>query len=117
VFADAAYGSAAFDASFRELVAKPVPGQRLVPIPTDDELFSAKVGFELSDAEYTQAAGGGKGFPQLEGVRLNDHWALIYSKYDLACALEGRADAASKGYTHASARRIAANIVIYSTLP
>jgi RNA polymerase sigma factor (sigma-70 family) len=117
VFADAAYGSAAFDASFRELVAKLVPGHRLVPIPTDDELFSAKFGFDLSDAEYTRAAGGGKGFPQLEGVRLNDYWAIVYSKYDLGCALEGRADAACKGYTHASARRIAANVVIHSTLP
>jgi RNA polymerase sigma factor (sigma-70 family) len=117
VFADAAYGSAAFDASFRELVAKLVPGHRLVPIPTTDELFSAKFGFDLSDAEYTQAAGGGRGFPQLEGVRLNNYWAIVYSKYDLGCALEGRADATCKGYTQASAKRIAANVVIHSTLP
>jgi RNA polymerase sigma factor (sigma-70 family) len=117
VFADAANGSAAFDVSFRELVAKLVPSHRLVPIPTTDELFTAKFGFDLGDAEYTQAAGGGKGFPKLEGVRLNDYWAIIYSKYDLACALEGRGDAASKGYTQASAKKIAANIVIYSTLP
>jgi Domain of unknown function (DUF4159)/A-macroglobulin TED domain len=117
LFADAACGSAAFDASFRLLVAKILPDHPLVPIPRDDPLFSAKVGFNLKDVEYTAAAGGGRGFPQLEGVKFNDHWAIIYSKFDIGCALERHTGVDCKGYTHASAARIAANIVIYATLP
>ena len=104
-------------ASFRLLVAKILPDHPLVPIPRDDPLLSAKVGLDLTDVEYTAAAGGRRGFPQLEGVKLNDHWAIIYSKFDIGCALERHTGVDCKGYTHASAAKIAANIVIYATLP
>ena len=108
---------AAFDASFRLLVAKILPDHPLVTIPRDDPLLSAKVGFDLKDVQYTDALGGRRDLPQLEGVKLNDHWAIIYSKYDIGCALERHTGVDCKGYTHASAARIAANIVIYATLP
>ncbi len=75
LFADAACGSQAFDASFRRFVAELLPNNPLVPIPRDDELYTSKVGFDLSDVQYTKAAGGSRDFPQLEGVKLNDHWA------------------------------------------
>ncbi|MGP0064405.1 MAG: DUF4159 domain-containing protein [Isosphaeraceae bacterium] len=117
LFADAACGSAAFDAAFRKFVADLLPNSRLVPIPRDDELYTTKVGFDLSDSQYTKAAGGGKGFPQLEGVKINGHWAIIYSKFDIGCALERHTGIDCKGYTYESALKIAGNIVIYSTLP
>jgi hypothetical protein len=117
LFADAACGSKAFDAAFRRFVAELLPNHPLVPIPSDDALFTVKVGFDLSGVQYTQAAGGRRDFPELEGVKLNDHWAIIYSKYDIGCALERHAGLDCKGYTHASAVQIAANVVIYSTLP
>jgi hypothetical protein len=53
----------------------------------------------------------------LEGIKLNGHWAVIYSKYDLGCALERHQGLDCKGYTLDSALRIAVNIVIYATLP
>ena len=117
LFADAACGSPAFDAAFRRFVAELLPDNPLVPIPRDDELYTAKVGFDLADCQYTKAAGGGKDFPQLEGVKINGHWAVIYSKLDLGCALERHSGIDCKGYTYESAVRIAGNIVIYSTLP
>ncbi len=117
LFADAACGSAAFDAAFRRFVAELLPGNPLVPIPRDDELCSTKVGFDLSDSQYTKAAGGHKDFPQLEGVKINGHWAIIYSRYDIGCALERHSGLDCKGYTYESALKIAANIVIYATLP
>ena len=92
----------------------PIP---LVPIPRDDELYTTKVGADLSDVQYTKGAGGGRDFPQLEGVQINDHWAIIYSKYDIGCALERHTGIECKGYTYESAIKIAGNIVIYSTLP
>jgi hypothetical protein len=119
IFADAACGSPAFDASFRRFVKDLFPNEPLVPIPKDDELYSKKTGYDLSDVQYTKAAGGGRAFPRLEGVKLNGHWAIIYSPLDLGCALERAQGQAidCKGYTHESALRIAANIVIYATLP
>jgi hypothetical protein len=117
IFADAACGSPGFDASFRRFVAELFPDKPLVPIPKDDELFTAEVGLDLKESQYTKAAGGGKDYPQLEGVKINGHWSIIYSKYDIGCALERHSGLDCKGYTYESALRIAANIVIYSTLP
>ncbi len=116
LFADAACGSPAFDASFRRLVAELFPNNPMVPIPKDDELLT-KVYFDLKDVQYTKAAGGSKDYPQLEGVKINGHWSIIYSKYDIGCALERHSALDCKGYAYESALRIAANIVIYSTLP
>ncbi|HZW30878.1 MAG TPA: DUF4159 domain-containing protein, partial [Isosphaeraceae bacterium] len=118
LFADAACGSAAFDASFRRFVTELLPKEKLVPIPRDDELYSRKCGgVDLNDCQYTKAAGGGRDFPRLEGVKINGHWAIIYSKFDIGCALERHTGIECKGYTYDSALKIAGNIVIYSTLP
>jgi hypothetical protein len=117
IFADAACGSPTFDTSFRRLVSELFPNNPMQPIPADDELLTGKVGYPLTDVQYTKAAGGQKGAPQLEGVKIGDKWVVIYSKYDLGCALERQAGLECKGYTYESALRITANIVLYSTLP
>ena len=102
-FADAACGSAAFDAAFRKFVAELLPDNPLVPIPHDDEIYTRKVGFDLANVQYSKAAGGRRDFPQLEGVKLDGHWAVIYSKYDLGCALERHQGLDCKGYSYESA--------------
>ncbi len=116
-FADAACGAAAFDTSFRKFAEELFPDKPLEPIPADDELFTKQVGFDLSEVEVTKAAGGGPERPRLEGVKVDGHWAIIYSPLDIGCALERQQGLDCKGYTHESALRIAANVVIYSTLP
>ena len=58
-FADSACGSPAFDAAFRKFVAELLPDNPLVPIPRDDEIYTKKVGYDLSDVQYSKAAGGG----------------------------------------------------------
>ena len=117
IFADAACGSAAFDASFRKFAAELFPDQPLEPIAPNDELYHLPGGFDLSNIQYTKAAGGATGPPQLEGIKVNGHWALIYSRFDIGCALEKHNGIDCKGYNHDSALKIAANIVLYSTLP
>jgi hypothetical protein len=117
LFADAACGSLAFDAAFRRFVGELLPDQKLEPIPRDDEIYHLEGGFDLHNCQYTKAAGGRKDLPQLEGVKINGHWAIIYSKLDLGCALERHSGIDCKGYTFESAVKIAGNIVIYSTLP
>ena len=117
IFADAACGSTTFDAAFRKLVAEMLPDHPLVAIPRDDPIYTKQVGYDLSDVKFTKSAGGREGFPDLEGVSINGHWAVIYSKYDIGCALERPQGIDCPGYVHESAVRIAANIVLYSTLP
>ena len=90
-------------------------GETIEPILAEADFIALVL--NLSDATLNKAAGGQKGLPQLEGVKVEGHWAIIYSKYDLGCALERHAGIDCKGYTHESAVRIAANIVVYATMP
>jgi hypothetical protein len=117
LFADAACGSPAFDAAFRKFVAELMPKSPLIPIPKHDDFYTRKLGYDLSDARRTPAAGGKADFPDLEGVQVDGRWAIIYSKLDLGCALQKQAGIECKGYTHETALRIATNIVLYATLP
>src|SRR5439155_26713081 len=115
--ADAACWTDAFAAAFRRFVAELTPGNPLVPIPRDDEFYTRRLGYDLSDARRTPAAGGKAEIPDLEGVKIDGRWAIIYSKLDLGCALQKQAGIECKGYTHESALKIATNIVLYATLP
>ena len=117
IFADAHASSPEFDASFRRFVKDLCPDRQLVPIPHEDELFKKNVGFDLSSVQYNKAAGGKRGYPELEGVRIDGHWGMIYSKYDIGSVLDRNANIEAKSYTPESAKKIVANIVIYSTLP
>src|SRR3954471_24936264 len=83
LFAVAACGSPAFDAAFRKFVAEMLPDNPLVEIPRGEDIYTRKVGYDLSDVQYSKAAGGGKDYPRLEGVKIDGHWALIYSKLDI----------------------------------
>jgi len=59
----------------------------------------------------------GKDLPQLEGVKINGHWAVIYSKLDIGCALGRHPGPHRQGYTPESALRVATNVIVYATLP
>jgi hypothetical protein len=117
LFADAACGSPAFDASFRRFVTQLFPNDSLVAIPRDDKIFSTKVGFDLSACRFTNAAGRRDDFPQLEGVEVDGRWTIVYSKYGIGCTLDRDHDSDCKGYLREDAGRIGVNVLIYSTLP
>jgi hypothetical protein len=117
LFADAACGDPVFDAAFRRFTTELLPDHKLVAIPKDDELYRDATGFDLSQCRYTNAAGGIKDYPRLEGVKINGHWAIIYSKYGIGCVLERDHDGGCKGYLHDDAVRIGGNIFVHSTFP
>ena len=52
--------------------------------------------------------------PDLEGVKLGDHWGVVFSPFDLSCALEKRDSLDCRGYTREDAARIGLNVVLYS---
>jgi hypothetical protein len=57
-----------------------------------------------------------EGEPYLEGIELNGRYCVIYSKYDLSCALERQASVACAGYEHTDAVKIAVNVIRYALL-
>jgi hypothetical protein len=51
--------------------------------------------------------------PFLEGIEINGRYVVVYSKYDISCALERQASVACTGYVHEDAVRIGVNVILY----
>jgi len=126
LFADACCGSPQFDQSFRAMVQQLYPNQKLERIPITHELFSQGIGFDIRKVKRRIPESGNltdpldptlrEGEPYLEGIEVKGRYCVIYSKYDISCALERQASVACAGYDHHDAVRIAVNIVRYALL-
>jgi Domain of unknown function (DUF4159) len=96
----------------------------LVRIPPNDPLFSATFGgYDLStvsirvpsSGEAGQLAGSMRKIePEFEGIRIGDRWAVIFSKFDLSCALEKHDSLECEGYTREDAERLGLNVLLYT---
>jgi hypothetical protein len=125
LLSDACCGSKLFDASFRKMIEKLCAGTsyKLEKIPANDLLFSAALNGEaiervqcrLRPAEGAPANPNFQSVPpELYGVKINGRWAVIYSPYDLGCALEKHTASDCLGHDHASALKLARAAVLYS---
>ena len=124
LLADSVCASTAFTAAFRQEIAQILPGKPLEEIPADDPIFTAGEygGYDIREVTIREPAGGDgplgvrkrQTTPRLEGIRLGDRWAVIFSPYDLSCALEKQNSMECSGYGRDDAEKIALNIVLYS---
>lgn len=124
LFADACCSAVPFDKSFREQMAALFPDKPLTRIPVDHELFSTKIGNDLRQVRRrgTDSSGGRgvaagavlQGEPVLEGIEIDGRYVVIYSKFDISCALERQTAIACEGYTADDATKLAVNIILYS---
>ena len=125
LLADACCGDATFDKSFRKFLQYLFPEEKLQHIPVEPErdlLFSKDLNGEVLSRDKIKCRKLANGpyvsmEPYLEGIRVKGRWVVIYSKYDLGCALERSTSADCVGYDHASALRIATAAVRYNTRP
>jgi hypothetical protein len=108
-------------------LAAALPGHAIERIPSDDPLFTSAYGgydirqVTLRDPESTAETSGRplaartrQIEPQLEGIRIDDRWAVIFSPYDISCALEEHEAVGCRGYTRADAARIGLNVLLYT---
>ncbi len=126
LFSDACCGVAEYDRSFRRLMEQLFPDNPLKRIPVDHEIFTDKVGYELktvklrgpdpkkSNAATTVAIRDAE--PFLEGIEVEGRFVVIYSKYDISCALHRQADVPCIGYMYLDAVKIGANVILYALL-
>lgn len=123
LFADACCGAPQFDRAFRALCEQLYPGQHLERIPVDDELFDIGHSLDVVRRRRSRATADNAiegnieaGPPFLEGIKVDGRYVIIYSKYDISCALERQASVACAGYIPDDAVRIAVNVVLYAKL-
>src|SRR5205085_4274125 len=119
LFADAACGSKAFDKSFRQLIKAMWPDKELEPIKVKENLgknglYSREVNGEpLTQVRYRTEERDGTpskdfrtGAPPLEGIKIGGRWVVIYSKYDIGCALEKHQSTDCLGHDYESAVKL-----------
>ncbi|MBN1911337.1 MAG: DUF4159 domain-containing protein [Pirellulales bacterium] len=125
VFADSICANPAFTESFRREMAAIFPDHPLKPIPADDPILSTKFGgYDLSTVTRLDPQKGEgsepmklvrrKVPPTLEGIQLDGRWAVVFSPYDVSCALEKHNSLECQGYDRDDAANIALNVVLYS---
>jgi hypothetical protein len=119
LLADPCCGKKEFHDSFIEFVDKLFPKDlfpnlKLERIPVDDYLFSSKLnGKAISKVKCRteKAEGNPTGMEEIEpffqGIKYEGRWIVIYTPYDLGCALEKNKSIACKGYSHEDATRLA----------
>ncbi len=124
LLADSVCASPAFAGAFREEIAAILPEGRLEEIPPNDPIFTKGEygGYDIRTVTLREPAGGDGPLtsrkreiaPKLEGVQIGDRWAVIFSPYDLSCALEKQNSLECTGYGRDDAEKIALNILLYS---
>ena len=112
LLADACCGSKEFDDSFRKLMKVLWPDKELEPIPLTEDLFSKELnGMAITSVRCRREGPDGKApdtefrtvAPALEGIKIKGRWVVIYSKYDIGCALEKHKSSDCKGHDYDSA--------------
>jgi len=98
------------------------PDKKLEVIAENDFLYSDKLnGESITDLRCRVAKADGSPEatfkpvrPMLEGIQIDGRWAVIYSRYDIGCALEKNKSSACKGYEPESAMKLATAALLYS---
>ena len=99
--------------------------QPLTPIPAKHPLFTPEYGgYNITKVKFREPQDSGNDGrataslrtipPELEAVKIGDRYAVIFSKYDLSCALEKHDSLECEGYTRDDAERIGLNVLLYS---
>jgi hypothetical protein len=123
LFADACCGASQFDESFRRLISQ-VMDKPLARIPVTHEMFHPDLGHDIRQVRRRAPAADAQpgaidnkesvGEPFLEGIEIDGRYAVVYSKYDISCALERQSTPNCLGYVGEDAVKIAVDVVLYA---
>ncbi len=127
LFADAICGAKPFDNSFRRMISQLYPDAKLERVPVDHELFRLDLGYDIRKVKRRVLPAGGaggkalatevrEGEPFLEGLRVDGRYVVIYSRYDLSCALQRQSSVACAGYITRDAFRIGVNVILFAMI-
>lgn len=123
---DAICGDEAFAASVRREMSRVLPDSPLAPLRSDHPLMTAAFGgYDLSAVTLripTRGAAGSVSLQQrqttavIEGAMHEERLAVLFSPYDLSCALESQNSIQCPGYSTEDAARIGINLLLYGLL-
>ena len=125
LFADAICASPEFSDSFRREIEAIFAGQSLKRIPPAHPLFSREYrGYELPTVSLRDPQVRREGeplrsnlkqiSPLLEGLEVDGRLVVLFSPYDISCALENSHSLECRGYIKEDAVRIAVNVILFA---
>jgi hypothetical protein len=127
LLADSICASAEFSDAFRREIQAALPDHPLQPIPPNHPLLTTEFqGYDLATVQLRNPAARGAGeaqplrtrsektAPILEGVQIDGRLVVVFSPYDLSCALENQASIECKGYMREDAAKIGINALLYA---
>lgn len=123
LIADSICASEPFSASFRQELQAVFNKEKLTPIPPEHPMFTPRYGgFDIRKVRRRDPQRGGDGpleaqtrevAPALEGIKIGDRYGVLFSPYDLSCALEKHESLDCQGYVREDAARLAINAILY----
>ena len=122
IFGDSICASKKFTDAIRRELQATFPDHPLQRIPPGHEIFSDKFKgnnlerVELRRPRERNEAGQAtidKVTPVLEGIEIDGRYVVIFSPYDISCALESLSANDCEGYTSKDAARICTNVLLY----
>lgn len=119
LLAESCCGREAFDRSFRAEMAKVLDGQKLERLPANHPLFlfpNNLQGVQPQPALAHRLASKGRIQPELLGLEMNGHTAVIYSPHGLSCGWELAQCPYCAGISSQDALALGVNILSYAVL-
>ncbi|MDZ4819982.1 MAG: DUF4159 domain-containing protein [Planctomycetota bacterium] len=125
ILADSINSSREFASSFRNEMKLIFPDLVLKPISSKDSIYSREFGGEtIKKVQLRKSSNAGVDGkpgttlqqiePVLEGLTVGDRYAVIFSPYDISCALDSSSQIGFEGYDHVDAARLGINVLLYS---
>lgn len=123
---DSICGNEEFAASVRKQLARVLPDSPLQPLPPDHPLLtSAYGGYDLTNVTLQMPVRGGSGAltvekkttaAVIEAAKYEDRIVVLFSPYDLSCALESQSSLQCPGYPTEDAAKIGINLLLFLLL-
>jgi hypothetical protein len=125
IFGDAICGDKAFAESFKAEMLNVLKEATWEPLGRGDRLYSERFGgyqidqvqMRLPNARPGQSSSMVATDPKLEGLKIKDRYRVIFSPFDISCALESGSSSNCFGYSVEDAAKLAANILLYALQP
>ena len=125
LFADSICASPQFTQSFRREMEAIFPAHPLRRISAKHPMFSGDFrGYKIGNVQLRDPQMRGKEdrldakiestTPFFEALEINDRIAVIFSPYDMSCALEQSASLECKGYLREDAMRLGVNVILFA---
>lgn len=125
LFADAICANEQFAAAFRREIGGIFRDTKLREIPDSHPLLTQEFrGYDVTKVTMRDPKFRAEGdplkakvyrvAPRLEGLEIDGRLAIVFSPYDLSCALENSPSLECKGYDRRDAAKIGTNILLYA---